>query len=222
MAAVWIAALWIAFAATHMGMSSLRYRPRLVAALGQLGFQAVYSLVALAIFVPLVWVYFENQHSGPYLWYVGHFTAVRWIGYLGMTIALVLVVGGLFQRSPASMSPGSGEVKGALRITRHPVFMGLGLYGVTHLIVANTSAAELVFFLGFPVFAWFGSEHQDARKLVTVGESYRRFVEATPFAPFSRRTSLRGLIEMPIPLALAIGLAVGLRYVHPSWFGGAP
>ena len=45
MAVVWIAALWIAFAATHMGMSSLRWRPRLVAALGDRGFQAVYSLL---------------------------------------------------------------------------------------------------------------------------------------------------------------------------------
>jgi uncharacterized membrane protein len=222
MPAVWIAALWIAFAATHMGMSSLRHRPGLVAALGERGFQAVYSLVALGIFVPLVWTYFAHQHAGPFLWYVGHVTAVRWLGYLGMTAALVLVLGGLFQRSPASMNPGSGEVKGALRITRHPVFMGLGLYGLTHLIVANTSASELAFFLGFPVFAWIGSQHQDERKLVTAGESYRRFVDATPFAPFSRRGGLRGLREMPIPLGLGIAAAVGLRYVHPSWFGGAP
>ena len=222
MAAVWIAALWIAFAATHMGMSSLRWRPRLVAALGDRGFQAVYSLVALGIFVPLVWTYFAHQHAGAFLWYVGHVTAVRWLGYLGMTAALVLVLGGLFQRSPASMSPGSGEVKGALRITRHPVFMGLGVYGLTHLVVANTSAAELAFFLGFPVFAWFGSQHQDTRKLVTAGESYRRFVAETPFAPFSRRGGLRGLREMPIPLVLGIAAAVGLRLVHPAWFGGAP
>ena len=47
-------------------------------------------------------------------------------------------------------------------------------------------------------------------------------MSATPFAPFSRRGGLRGLREMPIPLVLGIAAAVGLRYVHPSWFGGAP
>ena len=46
MPALEIAALWAAFAATHMGLSSQRLRPKLVARLG-LGFQGVYSLVAL-------------------------------------------------------------------------------------------------------------------------------------------------------------------------------
>ncbi|MBW2282381.1 MAG: NnrU family protein, partial [Deltaproteobacteria bacterium] len=37
-------ALWIAFAATHMGLSSVRLRPALLARLGEQGFLAAYSL----------------------------------------------------------------------------------------------------------------------------------------------------------------------------------
>ena len=62
---VWqIVLLWVAFAATHMGMSSLQLRPKLVGVLGEAGFAGVYSIVALAIFVPLVSIYWGPKHEG--------------------------------------------------------------------------------------------------------------------------------------------------------------
>ena len=54
-----------------MGLSSLRVRGRLVAALGERGFLGVYTLVAFATFVPLVGFYFSHKHEGPFLWYLG-------------------------------------------------------------------------------------------------------------------------------------------------------
>ena len=63
-----IVGLWVAFAVTHMVPSSLRVRSRLVGALGERAFMAIYSLVSFAVFVPLVWVYLENRHVGPRLW----------------------------------------------------------------------------------------------------------------------------------------------------------
>ncbi len=63
MAVAGIVALWIAFAATHMGLSSLRLRPRLVSALGQRVFLALYSVIALAVFVPMVSLYFGNKQE---------------------------------------------------------------------------------------------------------------------------------------------------------------
>jgi uncharacterized membrane protein len=222
MAVFGIVALWVAFAATHMGMSSLKFRPRLVAALGERGFQGVYSLVALATFVPLVWVYLANKHAGPHFWYLGQHAPVRWIAYLGIAASLVLLVGGFLNPSPASLAPGKGELRGALRITRHPVFMAIGLFGLMHLVTANSFAAEFCFFGGLAAFAWLGSRHQDQRKLATLGEDYRRFCEATPFAPFTRGGWPRGLAEMPLAIGLGIALTVVLRYFHPAWFGGAP
>ena len=69
--------LWAAFAASHMGLSSDRLRPRLVARLGERGFTALYSLLALAIFVPLVAVYFGDKHAGPLLWSLGGVPGVK-------------------------------------------------------------------------------------------------------------------------------------------------
>ncbi len=62
-----LVALWGGFAATHMLMSSVRWRPVLVSRVGEQGFQGVYSLIALGFFVPLVWFYWTHKHMGPLL-----------------------------------------------------------------------------------------------------------------------------------------------------------
>ncbi len=68
MTETWILiALWLAFGATHIGLSSVRFRPRLHAALGERSFLGVYSLIAFATFVPVVWYYFAHKHAGPLL-----------------------------------------------------------------------------------------------------------------------------------------------------------
>ena len=70
-ATAFIGILWLAFAATHMVLSSVQLRPRLISVLGERPYQGLYSTVALLLFVPLVWVYFANKHAGPELWYLG-------------------------------------------------------------------------------------------------------------------------------------------------------
>jgi uncharacterized membrane protein len=173
-AAATILLLWAAFAASHMGLASNRLRPRLVARLGERGYSGIYSLISLATFVPLVAVYFGHKHAGPLLWNLGDVPGMRWLMYVGMGLAFALVVAGGARPSPASMVPGKAEVKGVFRITRHPVFMGIGLYGLIHLLVVPVNASELVFFGGFPVFAVAGCRHQDQRKLGTLGDDFRR------------------------------------------------
>lgn len=222
MDAVWIAALWVLFAVTHMALSSQRLRPRLVDRLGARGFQALYSLVALAIFVPLVATYYDHKHAGPYLWNLAKLPGVGWLGYGLVGAALVLVVGGLAQPSPASIVPGPARVRGVARITRHPLLMGLALWALAHLLLAIVHASELAFFGGFVLFTIVGCDHQDQRKLATLGEGYRAWVDATPFLPFTRGGFVRGLVEMPMPavIVVGIGLAWGLRRYAHSWLAG--
>ena len=219
MAAVAIILWWLAFAVTHMGLSSTRVRTRLIAALGERGFLGVYSLVALATFVPLVWFYFSHKHQGAFLWYLGALPAVKWVMYAGMAFALSLLVAGLMRPSPAAFAPGKAEVGGAYHITRHPLFMAVGVYGLLHLLVARVNATELAFFAGFPLFAWAGCRHQDRRKLATGDEKFRRFHDETVFFPFTGSGTLRGLREIRLPLAIGAGLAIVLRVFHSQLFG---
>jgi uncharacterized membrane protein len=217
-----IVLLWLAFAVSHMALSSLTLRPRLVGVLGEKGFAGVYSLIALVIFVSMVSVYFDNKHSGAMLWSVGMTPSFVGLVSFVMGVAVVILVAGIVTASPASMSVAAGkavELGGIHFITRHAVFMAAGLFGLVHLI-PNGFASDVAFFAGFPIFAVIGSLHQDQRKLVTDTKRYREFYAATPLIPFTGKRTLRGLRELsPIAYGLGIGLAVALRYFHAQWFG---
>ena len=219
-AALWIAALWVAFAASHMALSSRNVRPKVIAALGdEFRFQGLYSLIALAIFVPLVTIYFRHKHEGPYLGSLAGVPGLRWLMFAGMGAAFALLVASLVRPSPASVVPGAAEVRGVYHVTRHPLLMSLGMFGVLHLCVAAVHATELAFFAGFPLFVVVGARHQDRRKLAS-NPDFKQFYEATPFLPFSRPSGVvDALREQPIPIALGIGLAVLVRWFHPTLFG---
>ena len=219
--ALLIAALWIAFAGSHMLLSSRSWRPRIIAALGdERRFQGLYSLVALGIFVPLVAIYFRHKHEGPYLGRLIETPGLRWLMFIGMGAAFAMAVAGLARPSPASVVPGSTAVRGIYHVTRHPVLMALGLYGLLHLGVVAVNATELAFFAGFPLFVAVGARHQDQRKLAGGNPEFKRFYEATPFLPFSRPSGvLAALREQPIPIAIGVAITVVLRWFHPVLFG---
>jgi uncharacterized membrane protein len=213
----WIVVLWIAFTATHLGLASVRVEPRLRAKLGDAGFLGLYSVVALALFVPLMWVYFGNRHAGPWLWHVQVGPVLRVVMYVLMALGVVLAVGSLVRPSPAAVVPGTARVEGVYRVTRHPFVLGLAILWLLHLI-PNGSTADVAMFGGFLVFSLLGARHQDARKLHARVAGFADFHAATAFLPFSRPAeALRGLAEIP-PLVWTLGIAasLGIRWVHGS------
>lgn len=213
-----IAVLWVAFAASHMALSATPVRNKLVAAVGEWSFRGLYSAVAFAVFIPLVWVYYQNKHTGPLLWQVPVNDAVQALLLLGNALAFILIAAGTFNPSPAVVGMRRVLHRPVHDITRHPLFMGIGLWGLVHL-VPNGYASDAVFFAGFPLFALVGCWHQDLRHKKTRGESYRRFLSGTPFFPLTGRHTLRGLRYFPLPATLAgLTVAVVLRVFHADWF----
>jgi uncharacterized membrane protein len=220
--AIGIALLWVAFTATHVGMSSLRVRPRLVRAIGELGFIGLYSLVALGIFVPLIRLYFSSKHAGAQLWSLPRGPLLTWAIYAGMGFAFILLVSSFMRPSPGGVVAGETTPRGVYRITRHPMVMAFVVFALVHLL-PNGSSADVAFFGGFAAFALIGAAHQDQRKLVVGPPGYREFYECTPFLPFTGRDTLAGLRELsPIAVVGGILLAATIRYFHASWFGGNP
>ena len=215
-----IVLLWLGFAGSHLVLSSLPVRRRLVARFGEQPFRGLYSLVAFAFFIPLVAIYFTHKHAGAQLWTLAHGPALIATVYTVVALGFVLIVAGLVQPSPAFVVPGDATPRPVHRITRHPVMMGIALVGLAHLL-PNGSATDVAFFGGLVVFALIGSAHQDHRKLADGDERFRRFYEATPFLPFTGHASLRGFREL-FPAMAAAGVAVSciVRYFHASWFGG--
>ena len=210
-----IVLLWTAFVGTHLGLASVRVEPKLRARLGDAAFLGLYSVVALALFVPLMTIYFGHRHAGPWLWVVTVGPVLRALLYLGMTLGLVLAVGSLLRPSPASLVPNApAAVSGVYRVTRHPLVLGLALVWALHLI-PNASTADVAFFGGFLAFSLAGARHQDLRKLHAGDPTIREFIAATSFLPFGR--GFGGLADLP-PLVIALGVvaALGIRWLHGS------
>lgn len=219
----WVLFWWLAFAVTHLVFSSQTLRPRLVGALGANGFAGAYSIVALGLFYLIVTAYWSNRHTGPLLWSLAGVPGVRELAIVVAGLGVVLVGMSFFQPSPASMIPGlPAASRGLTRITRHPLFVGLALWGLGHVLV-NGWLADVVFFGGFPVFALVGGMHQDSRKRVEQGARLRPFFEETSILPFGAILAGRNRLalgEIPV-VALAVGLilAATLFGFHDQLFG---
>lgn len=206
-----------------MVLSSLPVRTRLIARLGEKAFLGLYSLVALATLVPLVWVYFENRHAGGLVWNLVAAPGVRPIAMLLAVAGIALILPGVLHPSPAlaGIKQAWGS-RGLTRITRHPLFTGIALWAVSHMLL-NGFVTDLLFFGGLAVFALAGAAHQDARKRVTDPARLATFFAETSFWPFAAIVAGRNRLawsEVPwIALAVGAAIAVGIYALHPWIFG---
>ncbi|MGH7857332.1 MAG: NnrU family protein, partial [Candidatus Binatia bacterium] len=195
---------------THTVLTHPPIRSALVARLGVGPFQGLFSLVAFATFVPLVWTFFANRPSTamplPSLLDAPRF----WPTMLLMAFAVVLLVVGFVQPSPFSIGAHQEpRASGVLRITRHPVFMAAAILGAAHLLVNHTDL-DRAFFGGLLVYSLLGSAHQEWRKRREGGETLRRFYAETSFLPFVAIASGRNRLSLrELPLA-GVGSAVAV------------
>lgn len=219
-AVIVITALWTVFAVSHVSLSSNFVRPRAVRLFGERLFQGLYSLLAFAVFVPLVLVYAGNKHVGPILWVIEPNVVLDIVTRVGNTIAVMLVVAGIFRPSPTGVTgTPTRRPRGVQRITRHPLFMGIVLWALMHLLV-NGFASDVAFFGGFVIFGLLGSWHQDRRQKALPDGAYAAFCEQSPFLPFTRRGIIKGLREIGVvPIVIGLLAAGSLRYFHAGLFG---
>ncbi|MFN2377390.1 MAG: NnrU family protein [Candidatus Binatia bacterium] len=196
-----------AFAASHIGLSSLSVRARLVAALGLPVYLGLYSLVAFATFVPLVMAWLGGIHGGGMLWNLRGVPGVHTAGLLVSWLAFTMALAALVQPSPASIGPRTRtRAYGLTRITRHPLFINIGIWGLAH-VVLNGFLHDVLFFGGVFLVGLLGCLHQDSRKRVTEKGTLDEFFAETSVVPFAAILGGRGkLVLSELPWA---GIAVG-------------
>ena len=219
-AAFWIAFWWALFAGSHMVLSSLPVRGKLVARVGETTFVRLYSLVAFATFIPLVLVYLDNRHTGGMIWNFAAAPGVRQLAMLLAVLAFAMIAGGALHPSPALVGiKESWGARGLTRITRHPLFMGIALWALSHLLL-NGFLTDVLFFGGLLAFSLAGAAHQDTRKRATEDARLGQFFAETSFWPFGAILAGRNRLiwqELPwISLAAGAAVAVGIYMLH-SW-----
>ncbi len=155
------------FVASHVLVSGTPLRDRLVRIIGERPFQAVFSALSLLLFWWLVSAYQGAPFVG--LWETG--TAVRFGAMAVMFVASILVAAGFSVTSPTGVNLG-GRFKapaGIIKVTRHPVMWGVGLWALVHM-AANGDTAAVILFGAMAVLAFAGALSIDVKKRRLLGE----------------------------------------------------
>ncbi|MBU2511420.1 NnrU family protein [bacterium] len=218
---IWMVLLgWILFAGTHIGLSAEPFRGSLVSKLGDKGFQGVYSLVALASFAFLIISY--SMARGDSVLFLEAGMESQWMGVLSnliMLLAFILLFSGFINGTPMGMAPGRREAYGITRITRHPMNMSFALFGLAHLLT-NRLAVDWIFYLGFILYGYLGSAHQDKKKVSQMGDELAVFVNSTSIIPFAGLIAGKQKLKLgeisKLAILLGIVFTVIARVLHPA------
>jgi uncharacterized membrane protein len=214
---------WLAFAGTHIGLSTRRLRAALVAQLGEGGFFALFSLVAAVTFAALVRhlaLYRFAGVAGPGLGEAGGVPRLLLSTIVVSGLVLALASLGSYPRSPYALGRRTTrEPYGLERVTRHPFFAGLAVAGAAHALLA-TRLVGCLFFAILAAYSLVGAWHQDRRLLAERGEPHARYLAATSLVPLAAVLAGRQRIvwrELPWGSIAVSAVAVGgIRLVHDS------
>lgn len=218
-----LAAAAALFVGGHFLLSAAAIRGRLIGALGQYGFLALYSVVALAAFVWLLIAFGQ----APYVWVWGSPQWARILVFAVMPIAAMLVVAGYLAPNPSAVL-GDGALKradpavGIFQVTRHPVMLGVALWAASHLL-ANGDLAGIILFGSLLVLSAGGIAHIEAKRRASGDANWQRLTAMTSIMPFAAIAAgrIRFAFTAMDWLRLALGLALygALLFLHGPAFG---
>ena len=209
----------IAFCGSHVVLSSTWLRGALRDQLGERGFLAVYSLVAL---VTLAWLLVAYSHAPTIpMWPRERWTAL--IPVVVMPLATILLIAGYTTPNPTTVgmerfARADDPAPGVLRVTRHPVMWAIGLWAMSH-VIANGDLRSLLFFGAFAALSLGGTVLIDRKKQLALGSNWPRLAELTSNVPFAAlltgRTRLRWRDVSLLRIAAGLLLYAVLYLAHP-------
>ncbi|AOZ01672.1 MFS transporter [Cupriavidus sp. USMAHM13] len=179
-----VVAAAVAFVGSHFLLSH-PLRKSLVGAIGEAGFQGVYSLVAAGTLGWLIVAYRRAPLTAP-LWPVG--SGLWALASVLMLIAAVLLMGSLI-RNPALPTGGRPgpfpeTAHGVFAVTRHPMMWSFALWGLCHIAVFPV-AKSIIVAAAIIVLALVGSALQDRKKERLQPDLWPAWESKTSYLPFA-------------------------------------
>ena len=219
-----VVAAAVAFVGSHFLLSH-PLRKGLVRAMGEVGFQGVYSLVAVLTLGWLIVAYRKAPLTAP-LWPVGN---GLWVVVTAvMLIASILLMGSVIRNPalPTGGRPGSfpEAARGVFAVTRHPMMWSFALWGLCHVAVFPV-AKNIIVAAAIILLALVGAALQDRKKERLQPDLWPAWVSKTSYLPFAAITAGRarlGGFGLPVLLGgLAIWLAATWAHIPLSgWAAG--
>lgn len=196
-----------AFVGTHFLLSHPLRRP-LVEALGDKGFLAVYSGVALVALGAIGWTY-RRAPATLALWEVGD--GLWGIATVAMLAASILLLESLVRNPalPGADNAGTAAAQGVFAITRHPMMWAFAIWGVYHILVYPVPK-NIVVALAIIILALVGAALQDRKKAMLDPQGWPAWQARTSYWPFAAMAQGRAHVGKFGGHALGGGVVVWL------------
>ena len=205
-----LTAAGIAFVGTHFALSH-PLRASLVAKIGDGAFLGLYSLVAAAC---LVWMIFAFR-AAPAGDLGGATGEAGWIVATVLTLPALLLFLGSLWKNPALPNPGAAasidrEPTGVFAVTRHPMMWGFALWALAH-IALWWSSRTLIVAATILILALVGAHLQDRKKAALMGAAWTDWEVRTSYWP--RWSMLLGAGAMLWLVAFAVWLVATWAHI---------
>jgi uncharacterized membrane protein len=220
----------LTFLAIHLLVSGTRLRDSIVSAIGEGPYLGLYALASLATLVWLAISYNAALMSSENRMLYDLGRGVRDSGVVIIAVAFLLGVQGLLMPNPTSVRYGAAAAKGAnikgvVRITRHPFLWGVVIWSAFHL-TANGDLASVIFFGTFLAVAFLGTFSIDAKRKRKLGSVWDAFAAKTSNIPFGAVISGRNSLNFSESLGRAFWIAaavfLAVLFAHYYLFHASP
>jgi uncharacterized membrane protein len=171
------------FLGIHLAVSGTTLRDRITGAIGEKLYLPLFALASLGA---VVWMCIAYNHVFPTPANIVLFDpgqAVRNLAIPVVAFALALATPGVLMGNPTSAGQGEAQIRGVLRITRHPFLVGTALWSGFHLI-ASGSLASTVLFATFFVLSSLGTLAIDRKVRRKRPEAWQTISAQTSIIPF--------------------------------------
>jgi uncharacterized membrane protein len=192
----------ILFVGVHAIPMVPEWRAALVGRLGEAGYKAIFSVLALGGLVGAIVAYRFTPHVP--LWSAPE--PLRALTAVLMLAAVLLFAG----------AKGAPWFK---RIVRHPMLWAIALLGVAHLL-ANGEAAGVILFGGLAAFGFAWQPLTDRRDAALDPAGWQERRRTTSFWPFAKWRARSDPVTFR-PLIIGAIVYVALILLHP-WLSGVP
>ncbi len=185
---MWTLALACAFfLCIHLMISGTSLKETIIARIGDTAYYALFSIVSFLGLIGMC-VAFAVVRLDPLN--IVFWTApmpLRIIALVVNFIAFFMVVLGITTPSPTNLMAllklPDKQVYGVIRISRHPILSGIGLWAFIHLI-CNGNLASWLFFGSLLVICALGANNIDRKRQALMGEAYASIMKRTSIVPF--------------------------------------
>lgn len=218
----------ILFPIVHSGLASLR--PWGEQVVGARTWRVIFAFPSLCLAYSWITYFISHAHDGIQFYDLSHNPTAHAIAWMVNFISFFFLYPSVFNlKEVAAVEKPTIHLweTGMIRITRHPQFVGQGLWSAAHLAMVGTSFTALTMAL-LVAHHGFACWNGDRRLYDEHGEAFLKIKERTSIIPFQAilegrqilpKDYYKELLRGPY-LVIAIG-TIGAYFAHPYMQGGA-